>query len=157
MPGELQFMGLQGEGHNLATEQHHHLRLIILHVNSVQFSSVAQSGPNLGPHGLQHTRLPCPSPAPRACSNSCPSSQWYHPTVSSYVIPFSSFHQSFPTAGSFQMSQFLTSGGQSIGASALALVLPVNIQGRFISKVKMYFFLISEVYFLVLKCLEIFR
>ena len=83
-----------------------------------QFSSVAQS---LWPHGLQHTRLPCPSLTPGAYSNSCPLSQWYHPTISSSVIPFSCHLQSFPASGSFQMfqmSQFFTSGGQSIGASA---------------------------------------
>ena len=69
-----------------------------------------------------------PSLSPRVCSNSCPLSQWYHPTISSSVIPFSSCLQSLPASGSFQMSQFFTSGGQSIGISASALVLPVNIQ-----------------------------
>ena len=87
-------------------------------------SSVAQ----LRPHGLQHTRPPCPSPAPRVYSNSCPLSQWCHPTISSSVIPFSRL-QSFPVSGSFPMSWFFASGGQSIGASAL--VLPKNIQGWF--------------------------
>ena len=86
---------------------------------------------SLQPHGLQHTRLPCLSPTPRACSNSCPSSQWCHPTISSSVIPFSSCPQSFPASGSFQMSQFFTSDSQSIGASASASVLPMNIQDRF--------------------------
>ena len=81
----------------------------------------------LRPQGLQHTRLPCPSPTPRACSNSCPSSQWCHPTISSSVVPFSSCLQSFPASGSFPMSQFFASGGQSIGASASASVLPMNI------------------------------
>ena len=85
----------------------------------------------LRPHRLQHTRLPCPSPAPRTCSNSCPSSQWCHPTISSSVIPFSSCLQSFPTLGSFPMSQFFTSGGQAIGVSASASVLPMNIQDQF--------------------------
>ena len=75
---------------------------------------------SLQPHGLQHARLPCPSPTPRACSNSCPSSQWCHPTISSSVIPFSSCLQSFPASRSLPMSQFLASGGQSIGVSALA-------------------------------------
>ena len=79
-------------------------------------------------HGLQHTRLPCPSPTPRACSNSCPSSQWCHPTISSSVIPFSSHLQSFPASGSFPMSQFFASGGQSTGASASPSVLPKNTQ-----------------------------
>ena len=79
-----------------------------------QFSSAAQSCPNLPPHGLQHARLPCPSPTPRACSNSCPSSWWCHPTIWPSVVSFSSCLQSFPTSGSFPMSQFFTSGGQSI-------------------------------------------
>ena len=85
----------------------------------------------LQPHGLQHARLPCPSPPPRACSNSCPLSQWCHPTILSSVIPFSHYLQSFPASGSFQMSQFFTSGSQSIGDSASASVLPVNIQDWF--------------------------
>ena len=79
-------------------------------------------------HGLHHTRLPSPSPAPGACSNSCSSSQWCHPTISSSVIPFSSCLQSFPASGSFPMSQFFISGGQSIGVSASTSVLPMNIQ-----------------------------
>ena len=82
------------------------------------------------PHGLQHARLPCPSPSPGACSNSCPSSQWCHPTILSSVIPFSSCLQSFP-AGSFLKSPLFTSGGQSIWASASASVLPMNIQDWF--------------------------
>ena len=86
---------------------------------------------SLGPDGLQHARLPCPSPTPRACSNSCPSSQWCHPTISSSVIPFSSRLQSFPASGSFPMSQFFTSGGQNIGVSVSASVLPMNIQDWF--------------------------
>ena len=86
---------------------------------------------SLWPHGLQHARFPCPSPSPRVCSNSCPLSQWYHPTISSSVIPFSSCLQSFPASGSFPMSWLSASGGQSIGASASASVLPVNIQGWF--------------------------
>ena len=95
---------------------------------SVQFSSVTQLCPTLQPHGLQHARLPCPSPAPRAYSNACPSSQWCHSTISSSVVPFSSCLQSFSASGSFQMSQFFTSGGQSIGVSASTSVLPMNIQ-----------------------------
>ena len=86
---------------------------------------------SLWPHGLQHTRLPCPSPSPGACSNSCPLSQGCHPTISSSVIPFSSSLQSFPALGSFLMSQLFTSGGQSIGTSASASVLPMNIQDWF--------------------------
>ena len=90
--------------------------------------SVTHSCPTLcGPHGLQHTRLPCPPPCPRACSNSCPLSQWCHPTISSSVIPFSSCLWSFPASESFLMSGLFASGGQSIGASALAAVLPMNI------------------------------
>ena len=85
---------------------------------------------SLQPHWLQQTRLPCPSPSPRACSNLCPLSWWYHLTISSFVIPFSSCLQSFQASGSFQMSQFFASGGQSIGASASS-VLPMNIQDWF--------------------------
>ena len=84
---------------------------------------------SLRPQRLQHARLPCPSPTPRACSNSCPSSQWCHPTISSSVVPFSSCLQSFPASGSFPTNQFFASGGQSIGASAS--VLPMNIQDWF--------------------------
>ena len=79
-------------------------------------------------HGLQRARLPCPSPIPRACSNSCPSSQWCHPTILSSAIPFSSCLQSFPESGSFPMSQYFPSGGQSTGASASKSFLPMNIQ-----------------------------
>ena len=84
---------------------------------------------SLQPHGLQHARPPCPSSTPGACSNSSPSSWWYHPIISSSVIPFSSRLQSFPVSGSFSMSHFFTSGGQSIGVSASASVLSMNIQG----------------------------
>ena len=84
----------------------------------------------LRPHRLQHSRPPCPAPIPRACSNSCPLSQWCHPTISSSVIPFSCL-QSCPASGSFPMSQFFASGGQSIGVSASAIVLPMNIQDWF--------------------------
>ena len=86
---------------------------------------------SLWPHGLQHARLPCSSPTPGACSNSCPLSWWCHPTILSSVIPFSSCFQSFPASGSFPMSQLFISGGQSIGASASASVLPMCIQGWF--------------------------
>ena len=94
--------------------------------HSVQFSCSVLSD-SLWPHGLQHARLPCPSPTPWAYSNSCSSSQWCRPTVSSSVIPFSCL-QSFPASGSFPMSQFFASGGQSIGVSASASVLPMNTQ-----------------------------
>ena len=96
-------------------------------VLSVQFSRSVVSD-SLWPHGLQHARFPCPSPSPGACSNSCPSSQWWQPTISSSVIPFSSHLQSFPTSGSFPMSQFFASDGQGIGVSALPSVLPMNTQ-----------------------------
>ena len=99
---------------------------------SVQFSSVTQSCPDsLQPHGLQHARLPCPSPTPRACSNSRPSSWWCHPTISSSVVPFSSSLETFPASGSFPMSQFFASGGQSIGVSASASVVPMDVQDWF--------------------------
>jgi len=83
------------------------------------------------PHGLQHARLPCPSLSPGVCSNSCPLSQWCHPTISSSATPFSSCPQSFPGSRSFPVTQLFASGGQSIGASASASVLPMNIQGSF--------------------------
>jgi len=97
---------------------------------SVQFSHSVVSD-SLRPHGLQHARPPCLSPAPGVHSNSCPLSQWCYPTISSSVVPFSSYLQSFPASGYFQMSQFFASGGQSIGVSASASVLPMNIQDWF--------------------------
>ena len=97
---------------------------------SVQFSRSVVSD-SLWSHELQHARLPCPSPTPQACSNSCPSSWWCHSTISSSVIPFSSCLQSFPASVSFPMSQFFTSGGQNIGVSASASALPMNIQDWF--------------------------
>ena len=98
---------------------------------SIQFNSVTKSCPTLWSHGLQHTRPPCLSPTPRDYSNSGPLSQLCHPTISSSVIPFSSCLQSFPTSGSFQISQLFASGGQSIGVSASTSVLPMNIQDWF--------------------------
>ena len=95
----------------------------------VQFSSVMHN--TLWIHELQHIRLPCPSPTPGACSNSCPSSRWCNSTISPSDIPFSSSLQSFPASGSFPVSQFFTSGGQRTGASASPSVLPMNIQGWF--------------------------
>ena len=86
---------------------------------------------SLRPHRLQHARPPCPSPTPRACSNPCPLSWWCHPTILPSVVPFSSCLQSFLASGSFQISQFFTSGDQSIGVSASASVLPMNIQDWF--------------------------
>ena len=98
--------------------------------SSVQFSCSVVSD-SLRPHGLQHTRPPCPLPIPGVHSNSYPLSQWCHPTISSSVVPFSSCPQSFPASESFQVSQFFTSGGQHIGVSASASVLPMNIQDSF--------------------------
>ena len=98
---------------------------LVLLFNSVQSLSRVQL---FEIHGLQHARLPCPSPTPRACPNSCPLSQWCHPPISSSVILFSSCLQSFPASGSFPFSQFFASGGQSIGVSASTSVLPMNIQ-----------------------------
>ena len=99
-----------------------------LQYHLVQFSSIAQSCPTLRPHELQHTRPPCPSPAPGVHSNSRPSSQWCHPAISSSVIPFSSCPQSLPASGSFPVSQLFTWGSQSIGVSASASVPPMNTQ-----------------------------
>ena len=107
----------------------YHVTFAILHLACfallLLFSRSVVSN-SLRPHGRQHTRLPCPSPPPRVCSNSCPLSQWCHPTISSFVIPFS-FLQSFPASGSFLMSWLFASGGQSTGVSASASVLPINI------------------------------
>ena len=99
-------------------------------IQSVQFSHSVMSD-SLQPHGLQHTRLCCPSPSPRACSNLSPLSWWCHPTISSSVLPFSSSLQSIPAWGSFPMSHSFPSGGQSIGVSASASVFPMNIQDWF--------------------------
>ena len=96
----------------------------------VHFSHSVVSNSSL-PHGLQNTRLPCPSPTPAVCSNSHSSSLWCHPTISSSVDTFSSCFQSFPASGSFPMSQFFSSGGQSFGVSASASVLPMSIQDWF--------------------------
>ena len=101
---------------------------VIFNILSVQFNRSVVSN-FVWPHGLQHARLPCPSPTPRACSNSCPSSRWWHPNISSSVVPFSSCLQSCPESGSYPNSQFFASGGQSIGASVS--VLPMNIQDWF--------------------------
>ena len=106
---------------------------ILLYFQAVQFNCSVVSD-SLWPHGLQHTRLPCPSPTPGAYLNSCPLSRWCHPTISSSVVPFSSCLQSFPASGSFPVSEFFPSGGQSIGVSASASVLPKNIQGWFPSE-----------------------
>ena len=102
-------------------------------LSSVQFSRSVMSN-SLPPHGLQHARLPCPSPTPEAHSNSYPLSWWCHPSISSSVIPFSSCLQSSPASGSFPMSQFFASGGQNIGVSASASILPMNVQVWFPSE-----------------------
>ena len=94
---------------------------LLLFCHSLTFNS-------LKPHGPQHARLPCPSSSPEVWLNSCPLSRWYHPTISSSVVPFSSCHQSFPASGSFQMSQLFASCGQSIGVSASGSVPPMNTQ-----------------------------
>ena len=99
-------------------------------MGSIQFSRSVMSD-SLRPHGLQHARHCCPSPTPGVYPNSCPLSQWCHLTISSSVVPFSSCLQSFPTSGSFQMSQLFTSGGQSIGVSASTSVLPMYTQDWF--------------------------
>ena len=93
---------------------------------------------SLWPHGLHHTRLPCPSLSPRLCSNSCPLSQWCQPIISSSVVPFSSCHPSSPASRSLPVSQLFASGGPSIRTSASASVLPVNIQGWFYGCVGSY-------------------
>ena len=98
--------------------------------SSIQFSHSVMSN-SLWPHGLQHARPPCPSPTPEACSSSCPSSWWCHPTTSSSVIPFFLCLQSFPESGSLQMSELFASDGQIIGVSASTSILPVSIQDWF--------------------------
>ena len=98
-----------------------------MNLGPLQFSRSDMSN-SLWPHWLQHARPPCPSPTLRIYSNSCPLSRWCHPTISFSVVPFSFHLQSFPASGSFQMSQFFTSGGQNIGVSASASVLPMNTQ-----------------------------
>ena len=128
-------MGIWGRGwysmdrklqlYSMRTFQRPELQIVFTVNNKVQFSCSVVSD-SLWPRGLQHARLPCPSSTPRACSNSCLSSQWCRPTISSSVIPFSSCPQSFPESGSFPMSQFFTSGGQSIGVSASTSVLSMN-------------------------------
>ena len=141
----LQSMESQRVDHDLVTEQqqfHYNswiafhilgylIKLIQINTLEVQFSSVVQSCLTLQPHDLQHSRPPCSSPTPRVYSNSCPLNQWCHPTISSSVVSFSSRLQPFPASGSFQMSQFFASGGQSIGVSASSSVLSMNIQDLF--------------------------
>ena len=104
---------------------HGTLKSLLQHHNSVQFSHSVVSD-SLPPHESQHARSPCPSPTPAVHSNSRPSSQWCHPAISSSVVPFSSCPQSLPASGSFPVSQLFSWGGQSIGVSASASVLPMN-------------------------------
>ena len=104
--------------------------LVKLIFSLVQFSRSVVSD-SLRPHKLQRARPPCPSPTPKVHPNSCPLSQWCHPTISSSVIPFSSYPQSFPASGSFQVNQLFTSGGQSVGVSNSTSVIPVNTQDWF--------------------------
>ena len=106
------------------------LLLLLLQFSSIQFSRSVVSY-SMRPHGLQHSRPPCPSSTPKVHPNPCPLSRWCHPTVSSSAVPFSSCPQSFPASGSFQMSQLFTSGGQSIGVSASISVPPMNTQDWF--------------------------
>ena len=101
----------------------------LLHMYSQSVSCRSVTSNSLRPHGLQHARPPCPSPTPRASSNPCPLSQWCHPTISLSVVPFCP--QSFPASGSFQMSHFFASGGQSTGVAASASVLPMHTQAWF--------------------------
>ena len=149
-PGILQFTGLQRVRYDWATEvtelmnkiqtfKNNKKKTCALSINKkknqclynlVQFSHSVVSE-SLWPHGLQQVRPRCPSTTYRACSNSCPLIQWCHPTISSSVIPFSACFQSFPASESFPLSQFFTSGGQSIGVWSSASVLPMNIQGWF--------------------------
>ena len=109
------------------TEIFENLNKLVWPISS-QFSCSVVSV-SLRPQGLLHARLPCPSPTPGTCSNSCPSSPWFHPTISSSVVPF--LPSIFPSIRVFSMSQFFASGGQSIGVSASASVLPMNIQDWF--------------------------
>ena len=116
---------------NTVTHCAAHLWLVyIVHQQSLSFSHYIVSDA-LWAHGLQHARLPCPSPTPGVYSNSCPLTWWCRPTISSSVVPFSSCLQSFPVSGSFQMGQLFASDGQSIGVSASTSILPMNIQDWF--------------------------
>ena len=117
---------------NLVAHKNHFLMKLIRTENVWDYYASVQSHSRqtLQPHGLQHARPPCPSPTPEVYSYSCPLCQWCHPTISS-VMPFSSHLQSFPASRSFPMSQFFTSGGQSIGVSASASIFPTNIQDWF--------------------------
>ena len=121
---------MEGNTHTLLCARHFTC-FNCIRAKLLRFSSVAQSCLTLQPHGLQHARLPCPSPTPGACSNSCPLSWQCHPTISSPVASFFSCPQSFPASGFFPVSQLFAPSGQSIGVSASTTVLPMNIQGWF--------------------------
>ena len=121
-----------------------HESLSVFKNHSDYFCSVTQLCPTLQPHGLQHARLPCPSPSPGTCSNWCPLSWWCHATISSSVILFASRLQSLPLLGSFPLSWLFVSGGPNIGASASSSVLSVNIQGWFHFRLTGWIFLLSK-------------
>ena len=106
-------------------------KLVSFNISVCVMLSYFSHSVSLRPHGLQHTRPPCPSPTPGVYPNSCPLSQWCHPTISSSVVPFSSCLQSFPASGSLPVSPFFESGGQSIGVWASTSILPMNIQDWF--------------------------
>ena len=133
-PSGLQFIGSQRVGHNWSNWVWTCMCVCVcmcVLFSSVHFSCSVMSD-SLWLHGLQHARLTCPSPTPRAYSNSCALSQWCHPTISSSVVSFSSWLQSFPASGSFPMSQLFESGGQSIGVSASTLILPRTLRTDFL-------------------------
>ena len=144
-------MGSQRARHDWATFTFSYILRSNVGSSLVQFSpSVVLD--SLRTNDLQHSRLPCLSPTPGACSNSCSSSRWCHPIILFSVIPFSSYLQSFSASGSFPMSQFFASGSQSIGISASASVLPVNIQDWFPLGLTDLIFLQSK--WLSVKCLS---
>ena len=125
-----ELLSLSPSRHLSLSLTHIHTHTPVPYTQSVQFSRSVVSD-SLRLHGLQHARRPCQSPTPGVHPNPCPSSRWYHPTISSSVVPFFSCPQSFPTSGSFQMSQLFTSGGQSTGVSASTSVLPMNTKDWF--------------------------
>ena len=144
MTGEVQHResGEESRGYGLAVLGWSHTNLRSI-VSSVQFSRSVVSD-SLRPHESQRTRPPCPSQTPGIYSNSCPLGRWCHPAISSSVVPFSSCLQSFLVSGSFPVSQFIASGGQSIVVSASTSVLPVNIQDQFHLKLTGLIFLQSK-------------
>ena len=129
-PGGLQSIGSHRVRHDWSNLELNLVSTLSRRISSGQFSWSVMFD-SLQTHGLQHSRPPCPSPTPGVYSNSCPSSRWCHPTISSSTGPFSSCPQSLPASGSFPVSQFFASSGPSIGVSLSASVLPMNIQDRF--------------------------